>query len=319
MMEHKAPNTQYSSPQTTAKEVAGQVNPASRRTSVKSASEEGKGQESEPWTVGDVKNTFSKATLGTPNEYMPEWMTGALPRTLLTSGVGGLAGYYLLPEIMDYIHPGYKRTPLAARARRMGAVLGGLGGLGINFPDLYSSFQSARGTNRDEEGNAVQRGHWSQGFKGLVNGWEGIRGASEAPVKTPVWSSWGKEKSGSLKEAGFWNEPTVDPYTLTSATRQALYEGRIDPVAALQSATAMDRAQKTRDGFMSPGSAGKAIADTVMQAGVGATGGFIAGKVGGALLGAFGMLKPETQRKAGPASALAGAVANVLTGSSVLE
>jgi hypothetical protein len=271
-----------------------------------------------PITLGDVGSTFSKYTLGTPNEYMPKWMTGALPRTLLTSGVLGLAGSYLAPKLLNRFSPGRANDPeFAQRARRVGGLGGVLLAVLANSPDLYSSFKSSIG--RDTNGNP---GHWSHGFKGLINGWENIAPGSSSPNTKPIWENWGTKQSNkqaSVKEASFWTTPSIDPNAMTEATRLALYQGSIDPTAMLMASNAIDGAHKNSQGFMSPGSIGAAVARTALQAGVGAGLGYATGKVVGAMGGAFGLLSPATQSKIGPASALAGAMANILSGSSLLK
>jgi len=257
---------------------------------------------SKPWTLSGVASNLNKATLGSPNKYLPKWMTGAGPRGALFATLGGLAGRYAFPSVMRYMNPRAANNPVFdERAGNVGTVLGLLAGAGLAAPDMYASFQSARGKNPDGS-----RGSWTGGFKGLHNGWDNI------PPNPAV-------KQGSEKEAGFWDKPTINPATLSNATRMALYNGEIDPVAVLQADQALDNATTSMNGYLTPRSIGDSIKDTAMHAGAGALSGYIAGRVGGAMLGAFGMLSPEAQSKAGPATALVGAVANVLSGSTLFK
>lgn len=271
-----------------------------------SASASSGAKQSSPLTTGQFLQGFNKYTLGSPNGYMPDWMTGALPRALLTSGIGALAGRYGAPWLLEYLAPNlpHHHPTFQRKAKNLGTAAGGLLGLLATAPDLYTSFQAGRGQT-----DSGEFGPWSGGFKGLFGG-------SKYIPKQPVQV----KKTGAFKKTGsFWHRPIVDVAPMTDATRQAIYEGRTDPVAALKASQSLAMADRDSNGFTTPGSLANSITDTVIRAGAGAAMGYAAGRVGGALGGAFGLLSKDTQAKAGPATALAGSLANVIAGSSLFK
>ena len=188
----------------------------------------------EPYTtMGDIGSTYSGATLKRPNSIMPSWMTGALPHALLMSGLGGVAGHYAIPALAKWMMPELKEEKL----RRISGPLGAMLGLGVAAPNLYSSFQAARGVSPDELG---ERGSLWDGFRGLVGGVENFPSKAEnaenlrkATMKVPM------VKKNAFNE-GFWSTPSINPASFTNAVRSSVYHGQADPVSATQVVVAAD-------------------------------------------------------------------------------
>lgn len=90
-----------------------------------------------PTTLGDIGNTYAKATAMTPG-YFPQWATGAVPSTLLHTALGALAGRYVASPILSRLYPELDEDRLRNVATLGGGALAGL-------PGALMSWQAYKG------------------------------------------------------------------------------------------------------------------------------------------------------------------------------
>lgn len=286
-------------------------------------------------TLGDVGGAYATATLKKRNPYMPGWMTGAVPHALVMAGLGGAAGHYLLPWLAEKYAPNIRQD----RLKSIAGIGGGLLGLLAATPNLYGTFQAARGHQINPRTNQIERGPWTEGFKGWYNGYENIppksqqtevvrqhlrngrqyREAQQSRLDVSqaldAWKGW-LEKDSSFD---FWNQDTIDPDAMTDSLVGAVYNGKMDPIAATQAITAAEEARRYGSDNTTPGDLAAAAANTIMRGGVGAGVGYGLGRVVGALGGAFGALSPVQQRSLGRSGALIGSIGNIIAGSNMFQ
>lgn len=278
---------------------------------------------------------FNKATLAQPG-YAPEFMTGALPHAFVMSGLGILGGRYLFPSIANWINPNIRKD----RARLVGTIGGGLAGLALASPKLWSGWHGggAKGlvnhqrnwsTQRERDLAAAQR--VQAATKERQQAAEAQRQRMDERIQNPSNPAerrakqlrQGQEQRGQgaqhrdkivqgserMTKLAFWNQPSIDVSQARANLGSAVFSGAMRPMDAVRMDAAMRNAQKPQ---LTPAEAVGQFAGSAVSAGMKFLPAYAAGRIAGAVLGGMTSYPPETQRTISQGTGILAGVANTL-------